>query len=106
MAPLMCGYFFLASSSLALWLTVPPASHLLEHMNISFDKYFYNGKIKCLGYTDYFYTYYLFCTDKSYLPECMERVNEIISGIYITDEIMKKIKPDVIEEYYKIIMLT
>ena len=79
-------------------------SHLLEHMNISFDKYFYNGKIKCLGYTDYFYTYYLFCTDKSYLPECMERVNEIISGIYITDEIMKKIKPDVIEEYYKIIM--
>lgn len=76
-------------------------SHLLEHMNISFDKYFYNGKIKCLGYTDFFYTYYLFCTDKSYISKCMERVNEIISGIYITDEIMKKIKPDVIEEYYK-----
>ena len=41
-------------------------SHLLEHMNISFDKYSYNGKIKCLGYTDFFYTYYLFCTDTTY----------------------------------------
>lgn len=76
-------------------------SHLLEHMNISFDKYCYNRNIKCLGYTDFFYTYYIFITDRKYIVECIQRINEIINGTYITKDVLEKIKPDVIEEYYK-----
>lgn len=76
-------------------------SHIIEHMNLFFDRYSCDRKIKCLGYTDFFYTYYLFVTYGSDVSECMERINEIVTGKYISDRILKSIKMDVLEEYYR-----
>lgn len=76
-------------------------SHIIEHMNLFFDRYSCDRKIKCLGYTDFFYTYYLFVTYGLNVTECMERINEIVTGEYISDRILKSIKMDVLEEYYR-----
>jgi len=76
-------------------------SHIIEHMNLFFDRYSCDRKMKCLGYTDFFYTYYLFVTYGLNVSECMERINEIVTGEYISDRILKSIKMDVLEEYYR-----
>ena len=76
-------------------------SHIIEHMNLFFDRYSCDRKIKCLGYTDFFYTYYLFVTYGLNISECMERIKEIVTGKYISNGILKSIKMDVLEEYYR-----
>lgn len=76
-------------------------SHIIEHMNLFFDRYSCDRKVKCSGYTDFFYTYYLFIAYGCDISECMRRIKEIVTGEYISDRILKSIKMDVLEEYYR-----
>lgn len=74
-------------------------SHLLEHMLISFDKFYYNPEINCSGYTDFYYTYYSFLTTQKHMDECIKFVKQIMSGEYITEDILENVRKDVLKEY-------
>ena len=74
-------------------------SHLLEHMLISFDKFYYNKEINCSGYTDFYYTYFLFLTTKKHMEECIKYVKQIMHGEFITENILENIREDVLKEY-------
>lgn len=76
--------------------------HFLEHILISFDKYMPDANIKCEGYTDFFYTYYIFMTTTKFVDKCLELIEGIIHGSYITKEIVEDIRGDIIAEYHHI----
>lgn len=76
--------------------------HFLEHILISFDKYMPNGNIKCKAYTDFFYTYYIFMTTAEFVDKCLELIEGIIHGRYITKEVVEDIRGDIIAEYHHI----
>lgn len=75
-------------------------SHLLEHMLISFDKFYYNPEINCSGYTDFYYTYFSFFATQKHKAECIKYVKKIMNGEFITDDILENIREDVLKEYY------
>lgn len=74
-------------------------SHLLEHMLISFDKFYYNQEINCSGYTDFYYTYFSFLTTRKHMEECIKFVKQIMDGEFITEDILENIREDVLKEY-------
>lgn len=74
-------------------------SHLLEHMLISFDKYNCNQEINCSGYTDFYYTCFSFLSTKRHMKECLEYINQIINGRFLTQDILGNIREDVLKEY-------
>lgn len=76
--------------------------HFLEHILISFDKYMPDANIKCEGYTDFFYTYYIFMTTTEFVDKCLELIEGIIHGRYLTKEVVEDIRGDIVAEYQSI----
>lgn len=72
-------------------------THFLEHVLLSFSKK--NKEIRCRGYTDFYYTYYIFSVTSDMFNVCMELIDEILAGKYITTQNVEMARKDVIEEY-------
>ncbi|RKD34025.1 hypothetical protein BET01_12770 [Lacrimispora algidixylanolytica] len=74
-------------------------SHFLEHISLGFDKFNPDQRIKCSGFTDFYYTYFMFVIEVQLLEECLDRIEKIISGKYFEKNTFDDIKKDVIKEY-------
>lgn len=72
-------------------------THFLEHVMLSFSKE--DRRIKCRGYTDFYYTYYIFSITSDMFNVCMELIDEILTGKYITTYNVERVRKDVIAEY-------
>lgn len=73
--------------------------HFLEHISLGFDKFNPDQRIKCSGFTDFYYTYFMFVIEVQLLEECLDRIEKIISGKYFEKNTFDDIKKDVIKEY-------
>lgn len=74
--------------------------HFLEHLLISFDKYHHDTDIRCMGYTNFYYTYFIFETSRNKIEKCINLINLIISGESIIPANVEDIRKDIILEYY------
>lgn len=77
-------------------------AHLLEHINMCFDKngdYRQNYKFHAYAYTDYFETTYIIQTFPDSLGICSMAFKKIMSGEFINDDTFEEAMRDVIEEY-------
>ncbi|EOS25222.1 hypothetical protein C804_04591 [Lachnospiraceae bacterium A4] len=77
-------------------------THFLEHVMLSFSKE--DRRIRCRGYTDFYYTYYIFSITSDMFNVCMELIDEILAGKYITTYNVEKVRKDVIAEYKEFIV--
>ena len=72
-------------------------THFLEHVMLSFSKE--DRRIRCRGYTDFYYTYYIFSITSDMFNVCMDLIDEILAGKYITTYNVERVRKDVIAEY-------
>ncbi|WNS40834.1 insulinase family protein [Paenibacillus sp. MMS20-IR301] len=80
-------------------------AHMVEHMNMSFDKYgYYKESLEYAGYgvTDFDRTMYVLgcrnCRDS--IQQCIAILGQIAKGSYLRMEYLEEIKQDIVEEIH------
>lgn len=81
-------------------------AHLLEHINLIFDKFqMYSHIFECTacGYTDYGCTVYQIQTSncQNNIKRCVEIIKNILTGAYINNDYIEVARKDVEEEFYR-----